>query len=70
MLKKTVLMVAVAAFSGSAMASEWGLDDPYWKKGFEGTTYSPIDQSGAQKAEGQNAERQTLERAGFPQFAN
>lgn len=68
MFKKTLLMVAVAALAGSAMAGEDS--DPYWKQGFEGTTYLPIDQSGVQNAEEQNAERQSLERAGFSQFAN
>ncbi len=68
MFKKTLLMVAVAMLSGSAMAGEDS--DDFWKKGFEGTTYLPIDQSGAQNAEGQNAERKALERAGFSQFAD
>lgn len=68
MLKKTLLMVAVAALSSSAMAGEDS--DDFWKKGFEGTTYLPSNQSGVQNAEEQNAERQAFERAGFPQFAN
>ena len=70
MLKRLMFGVVAATFVGTAAAGELVLDNPYWKTALSqaATANQPARESGVQIIQQQQAAKDALERAGFPQY--